>query len=90
MLGKKVKTSLRPGRATGIAGKPSTSSNAASANMSKNKKEVISKPEMKKEVEDKNCSNDTKSGASASDSPCVDHSTSVSTNGGWVVMYMYI
>ena len=73
---KRVKTSSR-GRAAGIAGKPSTLSNAASANMRKVKKEVFSKPEMKKE-EDKNCSSDRKSEASASDSPCVDHCTGVS------------
>ena len=89
MLGKRLKTSLWPGRATGKAGKPSTSSNAASANMSKVKKEVISKPEMKKEEEDKNCSNDIKSGASASDSPCVDQSTSVSTNSG-LACYVHV
>ena len=82
MPGKRVRTSSHV-RATCIAGKPSTSSNAASASMSKLKKEVvISKPEMKKEEEDKNCSSDCKSEASASDSLCVDHSTSVSTNGG--------
>ena len=81
MPGKRVRTSSHV-RATGIAGKPSTSSNAALANMSKLKKDVISKPEMKKEEQDKNCFSDSKSEASASDSPCVHHSTSVSTNGG--------
>ena len=37
--------------------------------MSKDKKEVISKPVMKKEEEDKTYSSDSKSEASASDSP---------------------